>query len=102
MRLGTAPNAIAFASGHIKIKEMMKAGLVMNIVAIILITLFCWRLLPLLLMLLEPEAGADPYDRYKTLSHFITFGLYIDLNTISNKRSDESLVINDECITKFK
>lgn len=49
MPMGTPPNAIAFASGHIKIKEMMKAGFVMNIVSIILITLFCWFLLPLLI-----------------------------------------------------
>ena len=49
MPMGTPPNAIAFASGHIKIKQMMKAGLVMNIVAIMLISLFCWFLLPLLI-----------------------------------------------------
>ena len=49
MPMGTPPNAIAFASGHIKIKEMMKAGFVMNLIAIILITLFCWFLLPLLI-----------------------------------------------------
>ena len=49
MPMGTPPNAIAFASGHIKIKQMMKAGFVMNIVAIILITLFCWFLLPLIM-----------------------------------------------------
>jgi len=49
MPMGTPPNAIAFASGHIKIKEMMKAGFVMNLVSIVLITLFCWFLLPLLL-----------------------------------------------------
>jgi solute carrier family 13 (sodium-dependent dicarboxylate transporter), member 2/3/5 len=49
MPMGTPPNAIAFASGHIKIKEMMKAGFIMNLVSIILITLFCWFLLPLLI-----------------------------------------------------
>jgi len=49
MPMGTPPNAIAFASGHIKIKEMIKAGFVMNIVSIILITLFCWFLLPLII-----------------------------------------------------
>ena len=49
MPMGTPPNAIAFASGHIKIKQMMKAGFAMNIVAIILITLFCWFLLPLIM-----------------------------------------------------
>lgn len=49
MPMGTPPNAIAFASGHIKIKQMMGAGFVMNIVSIVLITLFCWFLLPLLI-----------------------------------------------------
>jgi solute carrier family 13 (sodium-dependent dicarboxylate transporter), member 2/3/5 len=47
--MGTPPNAIVFASGHIKLKQMTKAGFVMNIVSIILITLFCWFLLPLLM-----------------------------------------------------
>jgi len=47
--MGTPPNAIVFASGYIKLKQMTKAGFVMNIVSIILITLFCWFLLPLLM-----------------------------------------------------
>jgi len=47
--MGTPPNAIVFASGHIKLRQMTKAGFVMNIVAVILITLFCWFLLPLVL-----------------------------------------------------
>ncbi len=47
--MGTPPNAIVFASGHIKLRQMLKAGLVMNLVSIILITLFCWYLLPLLM-----------------------------------------------------
>jgi sodium-dependent dicarboxylate transporter 2/3/5 len=49
--MGTPPNAIVFASGHIKLKHMTKAGFVMNIISIILITLFCWFLLPLLMKL---------------------------------------------------
>ena len=49
--MGTPPNAIVFASGHIKLKQMTKAGFVMNIVAVILITLFCWFLLPGLIKL---------------------------------------------------
>ena len=49
MPMGTPPNAIVFASGHIKLKQMTKAGFVMNIAAVILITLFCWFLLPLLM-----------------------------------------------------
>jgi solute carrier family 13 (sodium-dependent dicarboxylate transporter), member 2/3/5 len=47
--MGTPPNAIVFSSGHIQLKQMLKAGLVMNLVAIVLITLFCWFLLPLLM-----------------------------------------------------
>ena len=49
MPMGTPPNAIVFASGHVKMKEMMRAGFVINLVAIALITLFCWYLLPLLM-----------------------------------------------------
>ncbi len=47
--MGTPPNAIVFASGHIKLRQMTKAGFVMNIISVILITLFCWFLLPLLM-----------------------------------------------------
>lgn len=46
MPMGTPPNAIVFASGHIRMKDMMKAGLVMNIIAIIVIGLFCYWVLP--------------------------------------------------------
>ncbi len=47
--MGTPPNAIVFASGHIKLGQMLKTGFAMNIISILLITLFCWLLLPLLL-----------------------------------------------------
>ena len=47
--MGTPPNAIVFASGHIRLSDMTKAGFVMNIVAAILVTLFAWFLLPTLL-----------------------------------------------------
>lgn len=46
--MGTPPNAIAFSSGHIKLKHMLKTGFVMNMISVILITLFCWLLLPLI------------------------------------------------------
>ena len=49
MPMGTPPNAIVFASDHIKLRQMTKAGFVMNIVSVILITLFCWFLLPILM-----------------------------------------------------
>ncbi len=47
--MGTPPNAIVFASGHIKIKDMIKTGFVLNIICIIFITLFCWLLQPLVM-----------------------------------------------------
>jgi solute carrier family 13 (sodium-dependent dicarboxylate transporter), member 2/3/5 len=45
--MGTPPNAIVFSSGYIKIKEMIRAGFILNLACIILITLFCWLLQPL-------------------------------------------------------
>lgn len=47
--MGTPPNAIVFASGQIRFKQMVKAGFVMNMIAIVLITLMCWFLLPMIL-----------------------------------------------------
>src|SRR6185503_7293274 len=49
MPMGTPPNAIVFASGYVKFSQMVKAGFVMNIIAVILITLFCWYFVPLLM-----------------------------------------------------
>lgn len=49
--MGTPPNAIVFASGHVKIKDMIKTGFVLNIICIITITLFCWALQPYLIKL---------------------------------------------------
>jgi solute carrier family 13 (sodium-dependent dicarboxylate transporter), member 2/3/5 len=47
--VATPPNAIVFSSGHMKIKDMMRAGLVMNIIALILIYLGAKLLVPLIL-----------------------------------------------------
>ncbi len=49
--MGTPPNAIVFASGHIKMKDMIKTGFVLNWVCIILITLFCYFLQPMIMKL---------------------------------------------------
>lgn len=46
--MGTPPNAIVFASGRLRLKHMTSTGLVMNIIATLLITLFCWYLLPVM------------------------------------------------------
>lgn len=44
--MGTPPNAIVFASGHISIKQMVKAGFFLNLLAILLISLFATYIMP--------------------------------------------------------
>ncbi len=45
--MGTPPNAIVFASGRLKLSDMVKTGLVMNLISVLLITLFCYFVLPM-------------------------------------------------------
>jgi len=47
MPMGTPPNAIVFSTGHLKLSEMMKAGLIMNLISILLIILAGLFLVPL-------------------------------------------------------
>jgi sodium-dependent dicarboxylate transporter 2/3/5 len=46
MPMGTPPNAIVFSTGHLKLSEMMKAGLIMNLISIVLIILSGLFLVP--------------------------------------------------------
>ncbi|MEM9859028.1 MAG: DASS family sodium-coupled anion symporter, partial [Bacteroidota bacterium] len=39
MPISTPPNAIVFASGHIKIKDMMRAGILLNIISIMILVI---------------------------------------------------------------
>jgi sodium-dependent dicarboxylate transporter 2/3/5 len=48
MPVGTPPNAIVYATGHVRIGHMVRAGLVLKLVSAIIVTLFCWQLLPLI------------------------------------------------------
>ncbi|MCB9081559.1 MAG: DASS family sodium-coupled anion symporter [Lewinellaceae bacterium] len=46
--MSTPPNAIVFASGHLRIMDMVKAGFLLNIITIILVTVVVKLLLPLI------------------------------------------------------
>lgn len=46
--MSTPPNAIVFSSGHIRIADMAKTGLILNLISIILITIIAYFILPLI------------------------------------------------------
>ncbi|MEQ9406004.1 MAG: SLC13 family permease [Cyclobacteriaceae bacterium] len=48
MPIATAPNAIVFGSGEIEMKDMVRAGFLLNIFSILLITFFVYFLLPVI------------------------------------------------------
>lgn len=47
MPVGTPPNAIAYGTGHVTIGHMVRVGFALNIIGVIIVTLFSWQLLPL-------------------------------------------------------
>ena len=49
--MGTPPNAIVFSSGHIRLKEMLTTGFIMNLIAVILIVVFTKYFMPLIISL---------------------------------------------------
>ena len=46
--MATPPNAIVFASGHIKVNQMAKAGIFLNVISIIILAIFAKLYIPLL------------------------------------------------------
>mgnify|MGYP001094202656 FL=1 len=46
--MATPPNAIVFASGHIKVFEMAKVGIVLNIISVLLLVGITYLLIPIL------------------------------------------------------
>jgi sodium-dependent dicarboxylate transporter 2/3/5 len=44
MPVATPPNAIVFGSGRIKISEMAKAGIFINLIGVLVITLFFYTI----------------------------------------------------------
>jgi sodium-dependent dicarboxylate transporter 2/3/5 len=55
--VGTPPNAIAFGTGYISMKDMMRAGFALDIIGCILITLFMTFIIPAVLGI-TPELPA--------------------------------------------
>lgn len=48
--VATPPNTIVFATGNLKIAEMLKSGFVLNCAAVILITALCYMLIPVVML----------------------------------------------------
>lgn len=46
--VATPPNAVVFGSGYLQIPDMVRAGFRMNVISILIISLACYLLLPLL------------------------------------------------------
>lgn len=46
--VATPPNAVVFGSGYLKIEDMVKKGIWMNILSIVLLTVFVYFMLPLI------------------------------------------------------
>ena len=45
--VATPPNAVVFGSGYLRIPDMVRVGLWMNLISILLLSLFVYFLLPL-------------------------------------------------------
>ena len=46
--VATPPNAVVFGSGYLKIKDMIRTGLFMNLISIIIVSLYVYYVLPLI------------------------------------------------------
>ena len=46
--MATPPNAIVFASGYVKVSQMVRAGLVLNLLAVILLIVYYSFVIPIL------------------------------------------------------
>lgn len=61
--VATPPNAVVFGSGYLRIPDMIRAGILMNVISIILITLATYLLLPYLWDI-DPSQFPDAFRAY--------------------------------------
>jgi solute carrier family 13 (sodium-dependent dicarboxylate transporter), member 2/3/5 len=47
MPVGTPPNAIVYSTGNVRIRDMVRAGFLLNIICATIVSLVCWQVLPL-------------------------------------------------------
>lgn len=46
--VATPPNAVVFGSGYLKISDMFRKGLIMNVISILLVTIYLYFMIPVL------------------------------------------------------
>jgi sodium-dependent dicarboxylate transporter 2/3/5 len=49
MPVGTPPNAIVYSTGRVRILDMVRYGFVLNLIGAAIVTLCCWKLVPIIL-----------------------------------------------------
>jgi len=59
--MATPPNAIVFASGYVKVSEMVKAGIVLNIFAVVLLILYYLFVIPYMIYPNQPSLSKLRY-----------------------------------------
>jgi sodium-dependent dicarboxylate transporter 2/3/5 len=47
MPVGTPPNAIVYGTGRVRIIDMVRYGFVLNLIGVVIVTLVCWQLMPI-------------------------------------------------------
>lgn len=66
--VATPPNAVVFGSGYLRIPDMMKAGVLMNVLSILVITLATYFILPYLWDI-DPNQFPDIFRNHLKLSN---------------------------------